>query len=260
MKMRGLQSAGYYDKIEEKEEEGVFHMKILVWNEYRHEFKDEKVHDIYPDGIHNTIAAFLRADGHEVLTATLCEENCGLSEALLDSVDVLIWWGHMCHGEVPDAVAALVQKKVLEGMGFIALHSAHHSKPFKLLMGTSCNLSWREDGDYELLWAAKPSHPIAQGIDRYFKIAHEETYGEPFDIPEPDETVFISSYAGGEVFRAGLCFYRGNGRIFYFQPGHETYPIYHDENVQRVIKNAVLWAKPTYRAPLECPHVKKITL
>jgi len=235
-------------------------MRILVWNEFAHEKTDERVRAIYPDGIHATIAAFLREEGHEVLTATLDDEGCGLSEALLDTVDVLIWWGHIRHGDVPDAVAELVQKKVLEGMGFIALHSAHHSKPFKRLMGTSCNLSWREDGDYELVWVAKPSHPIAAGIDRYFKLAHEEVYGEPFDIPEADETVFLSSYEGGEVFRAGCCFYRGCGRIFYFQPGHETYPTYLQPEVQRVIKNAVLWAKPTYRAPLACPHVKKILL
>ncbi len=232
-------------------------MKILVWNEFAHEKKDESVHLLYPDGIHETIAAFLREEGHEVLTATLDDENCGLSEELLDTVDVLIWWGHMRHADVPDEIAALVQKKVLEGMGFVALHSAHHSKPFKLLMGTTCHLTWREDGDYALVWAVKPSHPIAAGIDRYFKLEHEETYGEPFDIPEPDETVFISSYEGGEVFRSGCCFYRGNGRIFYFQPGHETYPTYHQSEVQKVIKNAVLWAKPTYRAPKVCPRVEK---
>lgn len=235
-------------------------MKILVWNEFAHEKTDERVQKLYPDGIHGAIAKFLREEGHEVLTATLDDEGCGITEALLETVDVLLWWGHIRHGDVPDGVAELVQKKVLDGMGFIALHSAHHSKPFKRLMGTNCHLSWREDGDYELIWAAKPSHPIALGIDRYFKLEHEETYAEPFDIPEPDETVFISSYEGGEVFRAGCCFYRGNGRIFYFQPGHETFPTYYDANVQRVIKNAVLWAKPTYRAPIECPHVKKLSL
>ena len=235
-------------------------MKILVWNEYRHEKTDERVKAIYPDGIHEAIAAFLRAEGHEVQTATLDEEFCGLSAERLDGTDVLIWWGHMAHAEVPDEVASLVQKKVLEGMGFIALHSAHHSKPFKLLMGTSCHLSWREDGDRELIWTAKPAHPIAQGLGRFFMLPNEETYAEPFDIPEPDETVFISSYEGGEVFRAGCTFLRGCGRIFYFQPGHETFPTYYDENVQRVIKNAVLWARPTHRAPLECPHIKKLDL
>ena len=235
-------------------------MKILVWNEFHHEKTEERVRAVYPDGIHKTIAGFLAAEGHEVLTATLDDENCGISEALLDSVDVLIWWGHMRHKDVPDEVAALVQKKVLDGMGFIALHSAHHSKPFKLLMGTNCHLSWREDGDRELIFVGKPSHPIAAGIDRYIKLDHEETYAEPFDIPEPDETVFISSYEGGEVFRSGCCFYRGNGRIFYFQPGHETFPTYYNEDIQRVIKNAVLWAKPTYRAPIVCPHVEKLKI
>lgn len=235
-------------------------MKILVWNEFYHEKTEAQVRAVYPNGIHNAIADFLRAEGHEVLTSTLDDENCGISEALLDGVDVLIWWGHIKHNDVPDAVAALVHKKVLEGMGFIALHSAHHSKPFKLLMGTNCHLSWREDGDRELIWAAKPSHPIAAGIDRFIKLDHEETYAEPFDIPEPDETVFISSYEGGEVFRAGCCFYRGNGRIFYFQPGHETFPTYHNADIQRVIKNAVLWARPTYREEIVCPKIKKLDL
>ena len=163
----------------------------------------------------------------------------------------------MAHNKVPDEVAELVQQAVLGGMGFIALHSGHHSKPFRKLMGTSCNLTWREDGDYELVWVCKPSHPIAQGIGRFIKLDHEETYGEPFDIPEPDELVFIGSYEGGEVFRAGCCYKRGNGNIFYFQPGHESFPTFKNPDVLRVIKNAIYWANPIYRTSIDCPHVKK---
>ena len=165
----------------------------------------------------------------------------------------------MAHSKVPDEVAERVQQAVLKGMGAIFLHSAHHSKPFRRLMGTTANLSWREDGDLERIWVSKPAHPIARGIDRYFELEHEETYAEPFDIPEPDVLVFMGWYSGGEVFRSGCCYRRGNGKIFYFQPGHETVPTYHNEKVQLVIKNAVRWAEPDYRIDkLEAPHVKKI--
>lgn len=234
-------------------------IKVTVWNEFRHEKKSEKVKAIYPDGIHNAIKEFLDADGEfEVKAATLDDDNHGITKELLDDTDVLIWWGHTAHDEVPDETAAAVRDAVLSGMGFIALHSAHHSKPFKMLMGTTCNLSWREDGDMERVWTVKPAHPIANGIGRYFELPHEETYAEPFDIPEPDELVFAGWYEGGELFRSGCCYNRGAGKIFYFQPGHESFATFKNENVQTVIKNAVRWAKPNKRIVLDCPHVKKI--
>ena len=234
-------------------------LRVTIWNEYAHEKTDERVREVYPNGIHNAIADFLRSDEIEVRTATLDDEECGLTEDVLKNTDVLIWWGHMKHHMVPDEVAARVRDEVLKGMGFIGLHSAHHSKPFKLLMGTSCNLSWREDGDMERVWTINPAHPIAQGIGRYFELPHVETYGEPFGIPEPDEVIFMGWYEGGEVFRSGCTFHRENGRIFYFQPGHETFPIFYDENVQTIIRNAVYWAKPILRLEtLECPHISKI--
>lgn len=234
-------------------------IRVTVWNEFRHEKTDERVAAIYPDGIHKTIAAFLDADEEiTVRTATLDEPECGLTQEVLDNTDVLLWWGHLAHGEVPDEVVDRVQESVLKGMGLIVLHSAHHSKIFKRLMGTSCNLSWREDSDMERLWVVAPDHPIAQGIDRYFDLPHEETYGEPFDIPEPDKLVFIGWYEGGEVLRAGCCYRRGRGKIFYFQPGHETFPTFKVHWVQTVITNAVHWAVPESRiAVLDCPNVTK---
>ena len=232
---------------------------VTVWNEFLHKVTKERVRAIYPDGIHSVIKDFPDADGgFEVKTATLDQPDCGITKELLDDTDVLLWRGHMAHNKVSDEAAELVQKAVLSGMGFIALHSAHHSKPFRRLMGTTCNLSWREDGDMERVWVIKPSHPIAQGIDRYHELPHDETYAEPFDIPEPDELVFATWYEGGELFRSGCCFRRGNGKIFYFQPGHETFPIYKDKNVQTVIKNAIRWASPGIRQEITCPHVKKI--
>ncbi|RME69654.1 MAG: trehalose utilization protein ThuA, partial [Verrucomicrobia bacterium] len=168
----------------------------------------------------------------------------GLSEERLAQTDVLTWWGHMAHDQVSDAVAARVQTRVLQGMGLIVLHSGHFSKPFTRLMGTSCSLCWREADDRERIWVCNPGHPIAAGLDRYFELPAEEMYGEPFGIPEPEEQVFISWFSGGEVFRSGNCWRRGNGKIFYFRPGHETYPTYYDPNVRRVLANAVRWAAP----------------
>ena len=232
-------------------------IKVTIFNEFRHEKQKESIRAIYPDGIHGAIKAGIEDEEILVRTVTLDDPECGLTQEVLDDTDVLLWWGHMAHHEVPDEVAQRVRDAVHSGMGAIFLHSGHHSKPFRLLMGTPCNLTWREDGDYELVWVVNPAHPIAQGIDRFIHLEHVETYGEPFSIPEPDELVFIGCYEGGEVFRSGCCWQRGNGRVFYFQPGHETYPIYHQPEIIKVIKNAIHWAQPTYRAVIECPHVKK---
>ena len=234
-------------------------VRVLVWNEFRHEKSSERVKAVYPDGIHNAIAEFLgKEEDIVVKTACLDDENCGISKELLDETDVIIWWGHMAHKEVPDEIAALVRDAVLDGMGAIFLHSGHHSKPFKALMGTSCNLTWRESGDSEILWVIDPAHPITRGIDRYFRLEHEETYGEPFVIPNPDKVLLIGNYSGGEVFRSGVLYERGNGKIFYFQPGHETFPTFKVPEVQTVIKNAVRFVAPAYREPIGCPHVRTV--
>jgi trehalose utilization protein len=226
-------------------------VRVTVWNEHIHERRDEAVHALYPRGIHEEIADALRGhlgDDADVATATLDAEGYGLGS--LDETDVLVWWGHLGHDLVPDEAAARVQQRVLDGMGFIALHSAHMCKPFVRLMGTSCHLRWRESDDRELVWTVSPSHPIADGVPPVFSIPKHETYGEYFDIPQPDELVFISSFTGGEVFRSGCCFRRGRGRIFYFSPGHETYPVYCQPEVRRVIANAVLWAYSSEQSPL----------
>lgn len=234
-------------------------MKILVWNEYRHEKTDEAVQKIYPKGIHEAVADLLRADGHEVRTATLDDENHGITKEILDDTDVLFWWGHMAHNEVPDEVAYLVRDAVLDGMGAVFLHSAHHSKPFRYLLGTSCNLCWRESHDSERLWVIEPSHPITRGIDRSFSLPAEETYGEPFVIPTPDKLLLIGSYSGGEVFRSGCLYERGNGKIFYFQPGHETFPTFYVPEVQTILRNAARFVAPAERRHIGCPHVRFVT-
>lgn len=219
--------------------------RVTVWNEYRHERHSPAVAAIYPDGIHEAIARPLRAAGFAVRTATLDEPEHGLTAEVLADTDVLVWWGHVAHHEVSDAVVDRVQARVLAGMGLVVLHSGHFSKIFKRLMGTSCDLKWREAGERERIWVVEPGHPIAEGLGDYFEIAEEEMYGERFDVPPPEALVFISWFQGGEVFRSGCCYTRGAGRIFYFRPGHETHPTYHHPQVQRVIVNAVRWAAPT---------------
>jgi len=230
-------------------------LKVTVWGEYRHEKKNPKVAEIYPDGMHEAVAGFLRADPTlSVRTAWLDQPEHGLGGSVLDETDVLVWWGHTAHGEVSDEVVAQAKRRVLEGMGLVVLHSGHYAKLFKALMGTTCSLKWRESTDKERIWTVAPSHPIAEGIGEYFEIPAEEMYGEPFGIPEPDELIFISWFTGGEVFRSGATWRRGNGKVFYFRPGHETYPTYHQAEVQKVIANGVRWARPTVCIPDECPN------
>ncbi|MEW1809822.1 ThuA domain-containing protein [Pseudarthrobacter phenanthrenivorans] len=222
-------------------------LKILVWNEGVHEANNRPPHigEIYPDGIHGAIAAGLRSHcpDAEITTAVLAtDDEHGLAEEVLAETDVLLWWGHVAHAEVSDAVVERVNRHVLGGMGLIVLHSGHFSKIFTKLLGTSCSLAWRNDGERELVWTVKPSHPIAEGVDSPIVIPEQEMYGELFDIPDPDDLVFISSFAGGEVFRSGVTFTRGKGRIFYFSPGDQEYPVYHHPQVQRVLANGVKWA------------------
>lgn len=217
-------------------------INVTVWNEFRHEKTNAKVQAIYPDGMHTVIAAGLTAQGFNVRTATLDEPEHGLTDDVLANTDVLTWWGHMAHGEVDDAIVKKVQQRVLEGMGLIVLHSGHFSKIFKVLMGTTCDLKWREAGEKERIWVVEPGHPIAEGLGAYIELPETEMYGERFDIPAPETLVFLSWFQGGEVFRSGCCYQRGKGRIFYFRPGHETYPIYQNAQVQQVMTNAVKWA------------------
>lgn len=228
--------------------------RVTVWGEYRQERTDAPVRAVYPDGIHAVIAEGLRQAGFDVGTATLDEPEHGLTVDVLAETDVLTWWGHVAHGEVDDTIVERIQRRVLDGMGLIVLHSGHHSKIFRRLMGTSCDLNWREAGERERLWVVDPAHPIAEGLGAGFTIDAEEMYGEHFDVPAPDRLVFISSFDGGEVFRSGCCYERGRGRLFYFRPGHETHPTYRHPDVRRVIANAARWAASPSGDPPERRH------
>jgi trehalose utilization protein len=226
-------------------------IRVLIWNEGVHERTNEKVRAVYPNGIGRQIAAGLKDHPGiaSVRCAELADDENGLTEAALAETDVLLWWGHLAHDQVPDAKVDLVQRRIVqEGMGAIFLHSGHYSKPFKRLMGTTCALKWREwkeVGEKERLWVVDPAHPIAEGLNEYFEIPHAEMYGEHFDIPAPESLVFISWFQGGEVFRSGCCWHRGLGKVFYFRPGHETFPIYYQPEVMHVIANAIRWAAPS---------------
>ena len=232
--------------------------RVTVWHEYRHEKKNPKVASVYPEGMHAPIAKYLREQGLQVQTATLDEPEHGLTEEVLANTDVLTWWGHTAHNDVSDEIVNRVYARVLQGMGLVVLHSGHFSKIFIKLMGTTCNLKWREADEKERIWVVEPGHPIAEGLDPYFELPQEEMYGERFDIPAPDTLVFVSWFQGGEVFRSGCCYQRGKGKIFYFRPGHETYPTYYNENVLKVIYNAAKWATPHDISPTQFGNYKPL--
>ncbi len=232
-------------------------IRVTVWGENVHEQTSETVRAIYPDGMHRTIADGLaELPDLEVACATLQEPEHGLTREVVAQTDVLTWWGHKAHEEVSDTIVDRLAARVWEGMGLVVLHSGHYSKIFKRLMGSSCSLTWREAGEKERVWVCNPGHPIAQGLEPYFELPHSEMYGEPFAVPAAEEQVFISWFAGGNVFRSGCIWRRGAGKIFFFGPGHETYPIYHDANIKLVLQNAVRWARPEGRPWIDsCPPV-----
>ena len=226
-------------------------LRVTIWNEFRHERTRDDVRAVYPDGIHAELARGLAADDLSLRTATLDEPEHGLTEDVLDATDVLTWWGHTAHGEVNDVVVTRVQNRVLGGMGLVVLHSGHEAKIFQRLMGTTCSLRWREAGERELLWNLAPHHPVTAGVGDVIDLEHAEMYGERFDVPEPETLLFVSHFSGGNVFRSGATWTRGNGRVVYFRPGHETYPMYRNPQVLRVVANAVRWCVP--RGPVAVP-------
>ncbi|MEO8496440.1 MAG: ThuA domain-containing protein [Planctomycetota bacterium] len=224
-------------------------LRVTIWNEFIHEQTVDIVRQIYPGGMHEVWAAAIQqhlGNSVSVRFAFLDQAEHGLTEQVLADTDVLTWWGHAAHDRVSDEVVERVQRRVWQGMGLVALHSAHNSKIFKRLMGTSCMLRWREAAERERVWIVDPAHPIVAGFtEECFELPHGEMYGEFFDVPPPDELFTISWFEGGEVFRSGCAWRRGKGRVVYFSPGHETFPIYRDPNIQRIIANAVQYAAPT---------------
>lgn len=229
-------------------------LRVTVWHEFEHEKTNETVKKLYPDGMHmvmkDAIEEHLGA-AVTVRTATMDEPEHGLTDDVLETTDVMTWWGHNAHHKVDDAIVEKVANRVLEGMGLVVLHSGHYAKVFRKLMGTGCGLLWREQQELERVWCVNPGHPIAAGMDKpYFELQPVEMYGELFDIPTPDELVFISWFEGGEVFRSGCVWTRGRGKVFYWRPGHETFPLYYNKDVRRVLANGVKYVAPAAeRAP-----------
>ena len=229
-------------------------IRVTIWNENVHESEQTPLGELcrsyYPCGIHNYLKEVLQAEDLEIRAVSLDMPEQGLPQEDLESTDVLMWWGHCAHARVEDALVDRIQARVLDGMGLIVMHSGHYSKIFKRMMGTTCSLHWREVGEKERLWKVARRHPIYEGVPETFVIPNSEMYGESFDIPDDGKVLFLSWYEGGNVFRSGVTFLRGNGKIFYFSPGHETFPVYHNENVQRILGNAIRWAAPDgFREP-----------
>jgi trehalose utilization protein len=198
---------------------------------------------VYPEGINGAIAKYLRTlPNLEVRAASINDPEQGIAKSALDSTDVLIWWAHRTHKEIDDGRALEAVRQIRErGLGFIAIHSAHYAKIFKMILDSACDLGgWRVGGKPESLKCVAPTHPIAQGVGD-FTIPHTEMYNEPFKVPPPEATIFLSTWEGGEEFRSCNTWTAGRGRVVYFRPGHETYPIYFQEKPLRVIANAVLW-------------------
>lgn len=214
-------------------------IRVLVWSE------GTAPKDVYPSDINEAIAEGLRSDGRlEVRTASINDPEQGLSDAALKETDVLIWWGHQKHGEVRDDRVAAISRRVRDGeLAFIATHSAHFSKPLKAVLGTNCG--WKggyyEDGSAVDLQVTAPRHPIARGLSG-FQIPRTERYEGEFEVPKPDVVVFDGTYgANGNHAWQGMVWTVGKGRVFYFQPGHESYPIYFQPEVRQVFRNAVHW-------------------
>ena len=234
-------------------------IRVTIWNEGRHEKTSDAVRNVYPQGIHGALAEGLGTNADmQIRTATLDEPEHGLTDDVLNATDVLLWWGHIAHNDVKDEIVDKVQRRILEGMGLLVLHSGHCSKIFKRMMGTTGFLKWREVGEKERIWVIEPSHPIARGLGEYVELPHEEMYGERFDVPQPDRVVFTSWFEGGEVFRSGCCWLRGHGKIFYFRPGHETYPTFFDPTIRQIITNAVRWLAPEFYGTHQCPNVQPL--
>jgi len=219
---------------------------VVVWSE------GTAPKNVYPNDINTAIAEGFRASAQmkdwDVVVANLSDPDQGLPDALLNKADVLIWWGHKKHGDVKDALVDKIEKRVKEdGMGFIALHSAHFAKPNKRLMGAPCTFAaYKGDNKETVVKVAMPDHAIVKGVATEFTIENHERYSDPYAVPTTSEKPFggIHIHKDGtrEESIQGYCWNVGKARYFYFQAGHETNPIYFNPEIRKIMANAVLWA------------------
>lgn len=270
-------------------------VRVVVWDERQPSQKEA-----YENFLGNAIADFLRGeDGLAVQSVTIDDPEQGISQAVLDNCDVLIWWGHKRQSEIlPEAGKRIVERISSGKLHLIALHSAHWSTPFVEAMneitrrrtvatGTAksdityvpppkqytvprydtrltpftiarkfpdgrqnlevhlpycCFPAYRNDGKPSHVKILQKGHPITKGIPHEFQISRTEMYDEPFHVPEPDDVILEERWATGEWFRSGMLWRLGKGIVFYFRPGHETFPVYKEQFPLKILSNAVRWA------------------
>ncbi len=198
----------------------------------------------YPDDVDGALGQYLgRMEDLRIARARLDDPNAGLSDAELDATDVVVWWGHLRHDDLPaDRSRAIVDRVKAAKIGFVALHASCGSRPFRGLMGTTCEPGgWRDDGRPERIEFKAPDHPIARGVEP-FTIPQSAMFAEPFEVPAPESVVFVSNWGPGETFRSGLTWTVGKGRVAYLRPGHDALPVFFHPSVRKVIANAARWA------------------
>lgn len=275
---------------------GVETINVVVWDEQQPAQKEA-----YDDFLGNEIASYLeKQSGISVRTVNLASPEKGIADNVLNSCDVLIWWGHVRQFEITPEQGKAIVKRIKSGqLDLIALHSAHWATPFVEAMKdrtmsnaltrfkqisseqldlqyvdpprryfapdrddlltprfyprkfpngrtelvihwpNCCFPAYRNDGKPSTLYTIQPDHPIAQGIPSRFQLPSTEMYDEPFHVPEPDEVIFEERWPTGEWFRSGMIWNIGDGKVFYFRPGHETFPVYKQEVALNIIENAV---------------------
>lgn len=222
-------------------------MRILIYNEGRDERNKPEVLTIYPKEIGGALSHIVSQIPNSEIIDILSMYNVKekLTNNLLESVDLLLYWSHGGNSQFPDELAKLIQDHVLRGMGFVVLHSAIGSKPFKALMGTTCSIHYRHD-DFERMTCCNPLHPIAAGLPLHIELDKEESYGEYIDVPKPDDIIYLGWFDSGEVCRSVMTWTRGYGKVVFIQPGHETNSSYHNPYIQKLIVNSCIWASRSF--------------
>ncbi len=266
--------------------------RVLVWDE-----RQPRQDQAYGNFLGNEIAG--RLDGLDGLDVTSAgQDDPGLGLEGLEDQDVLVWWGHVRHGEVPREVGQRIVSRVRSGdLALIALHSAHWSVPFMEAMFARTRADARRrfpnpqtkiefveppgrfpptydsivtpafyalrrggtvsqvrvdlpncvfpgvnaHGGPSRVTVTLPGHPVMRGVPSQFEIPETEMYDEPFHVPQPDQVLFREDWPGGGHFRGGMVWNVGRGKVLYFRPGHETFPVFKDPNVAKIMENAVRW-------------------
>ncbi len=124
---------------------------------------------------------------------------------------------------------------------YYALHAGGVVKNVRVDLPNCVFPSYRHDAKHSRVTMLHPEHPIAQGVPPVFEVSQTEMYDEPFHVPEPDAVIFQETFRDGGWFRGGMVWTLGKGKVFYFRPGHETYPVFKEEYPLRILENAARW-------------------